>query len=304
MLLVATAALSAVAGWCASSLRTSEPVPPGSETPVEQPPHGAAPALAARPRASATETAELRAEVERLTRRLESIPAERADLEAGGVGDSSGREVAALVEQARRIRARAQALLLTPPESLVSRYAGFLDRADTGLARILRRGAYEHVIEKRGGGAYWSFATRDNDYDRQPDLELQNGQFLSGFYGANWGHLLDLGDVPIEGVGDREGLVPGGLDEKGRAVWSLLWEDAGTGLHGHTNAEWLERASALGVRRGPVPAVAGHSYVLRSFLFGEHDVLVVFRAIDADEHGMTLAWRMLKSWPVESRHRR
>jgi hypothetical protein len=37
---------------------------------------------------------------------------------------------------------------------------------------------------------------------------------------------------------------------------------------------------------------------------GEHDHLVAFQTIAADEHGHTLAWRILKTWPQEDREAR
>ena len=53
-----------------------------------------------------------------------------------------------------------------------------------------------------------------------------------------------------------------------------------------------------------VKAVSGHTYVLRSILEEEHDVLVAFTVLEEDEaHGMTLIWRILKSWEPWEGHR-
>jgi hypothetical protein len=56
---------------------------------------------------------------------------------------------------------------------------------------------------------------------------------------------------------------------------------------------------ARGTQR--VPALLGHTYVLRSTLPGEHDVLVAFRPVLEEADGLTIAWRMLKRFPMPAR---
>jgi hypothetical protein len=185
---------------------------------------------------------------------------------------------------------------------VVERYAALLAREDTGTARLLPRGKYEHVVEKRGGGAYYSFATRDNSYDKEPDLELQNGRYRSGFYGNNWGHVMDLGPITVESVPDGPSVLPPGLAEDLRAKWEFLWKDAGTNERDFSG-EFRSEASRLGVDRNHVPAVAGHTYVVRAILVGEHDHLVAFTPVEQDDYGQTLVWRILKKWKVPSRRR-
>ena len=95
------------------------------------------------------------------------------------------------------------------------------------MARILPRGRFDALIERRGGGAYWSFVKRDNSYDKEPDLELQQGMFMSGFYGGNEGRLLDLGEMPLEDVEADPARAPRVLDEQGRRVWAHFFKARG-----------------------------------------------------------------------------
>lgn len=241
--------------------------------------------------------AELKAEVERLKATLPE-PQVLRDLRLG--------EVQELIHLAGAIRQEVQARLLTPPEHLKSVYAEFLRRPNSGTARILPRGKYVHVVDKREGGAYWSFVTRDNDYDREPDLELQQGKFSSGFSGNDDGWILDLGETDLEQVGASVQAAPPGLEDRQREQWAFLWSDSAfLGAASPSAAsiayEALKKsARELGFVDG-VPAVLGHTYVLRSVRTGEHDILVVFKAVQADDTGMSLVWQILKDWEIPRR---
>lgn len=71
---------------------------------------------------------------------------------------------------------------------------------DAGHARLLQRGRHDGMTTIRGEGAYFSFATRSNSHDDQPDIEWQHERFGTGFQGRNTGAFLDLGDVPLASV--------------------------------------------------------------------------------------------------------
>ena len=206
-------------------------------------------------------------------------------------------QVPDLIDLATKIRQRVEDSLLTPPENIKNRYASLLSRSDAGVGRILPRGKFDHVIEKRGGGAYYSFATRDNSYDKEPDLTLDSGNYSSGFYGGTFGYVLDLGAVSIEAVPDSPSVAPPGLDEKSRAIWEFLWSDAGSTRNAYSE-DFAKRKNALGISHTSAAAQVGHAYVVRAILLGEHDHLVAFAPVDDDEFGLTLVWRILKNWPL------
>lgn len=230
---------------------------------------------------------ELTAEVERLRAPLPNAAIVR-ELSAATVEDLEG--------LARALRLVAGERLLVPAHAWKERHAAFLARPGTGLARILTRGRFDTLVEPRGGGAYWSFVTRSNSYNEEPDLELQAGWFSSGFSGGNDGRLLDLGDVALEDVRGEARSAPPGLGEVEAGRWHLLFTERPAGTR---PSPFL--ADLPGERR--VKAVVGHTYVLRSILEHRHDVLVAFRVLDEDAYGMTLVWHTLARWEVPERTR-
>jgi hypothetical protein len=99
-------------------------------------------------------------------------------------------------------------------------------------------------------------------------------------------------------VPDTPSLLPPGLADEQRARWETLWQDAKTSKEGFSS-EFESAAAKLGMSRGSVAAVIGHTYVVRAILPGEHDHLVAFSAVEQDEFGHTLVWKVLKAWTVE-----
>lgn len=308
MILSAVAASVVTYAFCPRA-----PHPPGgSAPPVEEPAVVAAPLPAPPPTVlqapgrTSPELEQVRGELKDALHRLELAQAEVVRLRdlvgtsGGGGGGVEDAGVGDLVKLSARIRARTQELLLAPPAGVQTRYASLLARAGTGVARILPRGAYEQAIEKRGGGAYYSFATRDNSYDEEPDLELQQGNYSSSFYGGTWGCVLDLGAIALESVPESPAALPTALTEEQRPAWELLWQDAKTSKQGFSD-DFKGAAAKLGLSRNRVPAVVGHTYVVRAILPGEHDHLVAFSPVEQDEFGHTLVWRVLRTWTVERR---
>jgi hypothetical protein len=215
-----------------------------------------------------------------------------------------------LLAELARLRERANDRLLEVPVDLRAKYRAVVESdgssfaTTTGFARILRRFRYAPLVRIRGGGAYYSFLTRSNSYDESPDLGLDRGRFDPRTFGV--GLLLDLGIVPFEELGEvMSGAVPEALSERGRAAFDYLWRVRAVRgeVRGHgrrvLTPEDRDRAAALGFEGRDVPALVGHTYLLRSVLFDDHDHLVVFTVIGEDDAGMSLAWRILKTWPVD-----
>ncbi|MDQ3918472.1 MAG: hypothetical protein M3348_08340, partial [Acidobacteriota bacterium] len=184
---------------------------------------------------------------------------------------------------------------LAPPADDAARYAGFLSQPGTGLVRLLPRDPkdFNGQLSVRGGGAYYSFAHLIHEYNYGSDIGLERGDFLTGFAGAGYGFLLDLGDVPVEGVAleaepvaSLASFEPPVREAEARRIQSQLH---GGYRVGETVYRW----------RG-VPAVAGHTYLLRSVDYRRSDVLVVFRVLRRDEEtgDVILLWRMLKRFPA------
>jgi hypothetical protein len=201
------------------------------------------------------------------------------------------------------MRTVADEKLLRVPARWTSTLGDWTTRVGGGMNRILRRGEFETLITPRGGGAYWSFAKRSNSYDEEPDLELQNERWHSGFYGGNKGWLLDLGEVPIESVEPDPQRPPHRLSEEDQKLWDFLWTERPAD-GGYKERRDIFLRETMNRSRDSVPAVAGHTYLLRSILEEEHDVLVVFRDLERDDHGRTLVWRVLRQWELPVKRRR
>lgn len=192
------------------------------------------------------------------------------------------------------LRAEGERLLLeTFPPDLTARFAGLLAREDAGLARLVeRQSPWTELPGSRGGGAFYSFATRSHDSGDEPDLGLELGSLGAGLAGADTGVVLDLGELGLE-----EALrLPG----EG-AVFDLT---LGTEVDHARPREEVEadlralqaRVMDLGARGAE--AVEGHSYLVRSIVQGRHDLLVALEVAQVDAYGVLIAWQLVRSWPV------
>ncbi len=164
---------------------------------------------------------------------------------------------------------------IEPSPEIKQRYADQVRIPNTGINRILERGKFEGVISQRGGGAYFSFTTRSNDYNQSPDLELQNGSFNSGFAGGDLGIVRMLSGMKLDQ------LTLSDLPSE------LTMEDA-----------FDFAAYELRSRWEPPLAEAGSVYVICSVRWDESDLLAAFEVVDRDSAGATFIWRVLKQFPV------
>ncbi len=170
-------------------------------------------------------------------------------------------------------------------------YATFLGLPNTGMTGIAPRALYDQVLPIRGGGAYFSFANLTHEYGYGSDLELQQGFLSVGFAGYDFGFLTELGNVPIEGVDAGHpalqylnSYVPPTNDAEIRAEQRR----AGTGFTAGTYSY-----------RNRLVARLDTTYGLRSIVYGDSDVLVVFRVVRFDSDGsVMLVWKKLATFPV------
>ncbi len=151
--------------------------------------------------------------------------------------------------------------------------------------RILPRETYDNSFSSiRGGGAYYSFYFRYNDYGHGSDLALEQNYLSTGSSGL--GLMADLGNVPLSEIS---------------AETSALIE-----LVSYQNSKYpeIEKDRALvykGLKLGEttfntrLSPIVGHTYVLRSLVFGYYDVVVGFRILRKDEDGsLIIFWKLLE----------
>jgi hypothetical protein len=178
-------------------------------------------------------------------------------------------------------------LLLVAPPALKDEHSNFLQQTGTGLIRLLPRETYDGKLPIRGGGAYYSFKRKTHEYGYGSDLSLEGGNFMVGFAGADFGFLIDLGDIALTEVNTETGgaqylssFSPPKKESKARIEQRRSQE-------GFTEGGWSYKRS--------VPAQVDHTYIVRSINYRESDVLIAFRVVEIEADGsMCLLWKMLK----------
>lgn len=194
-------------------------------------------------------------------------------------GPSVAREFEALslqdkIELLGELRAELDAELLSVDPELLLEHGALARTEGVRINRLLNRGLFDGVTLVRGGGAYFSFSSLTNDYNQQPDLELQQFRLMSGFAGGDWGHVVRL---------DAAALLEVELDD----------------LPTDLRADEPPPRS----RTRPEEIEVGGVYAVRSIRLGESDLLVVLQILQRDERGVTFAWKMLAEFAVPERRR-
>ena len=92
--------------------------------------------------------------------------------------------------------------------------------------------------------------------------------------------VIDLGELPIERFLDprtaSQGLMKGELDA--------------------FNGYQMEKFRHSSRNQSRVPAVSGHTYLLRSAINGGNETFIVFQVVDTDRLGLTLLFKVVERW--------
>lgn len=219
-----------------------------------------------------------------------------------------------LLEQSRQIKKLIleRRLVVTPEERALAGIPA--DTATSGVVRLLERGRFGELFDlpwMRGGGSYYSFTERVHDYNRRPQISLQQDTFSAGFYGASSAIVIDLGvrrlaDVPASLT------APAWLDPARAFLWSVAHADVDPDNGGLRNLYAEMRNSAFergeidekglsaieALRREYAEVRAGHAYLIRCVSKNEHDLVVAVEVIAASPEQCTIAWRILESRPI------
>ena len=179
-------------------------------------------------------------------------------------------------------------------------FAAFLNQPQTGIIRLLPREMYDGNTKRglaiRGGGAYYSFVLKTHEYGRGSDISLEQGQLSVGFAGADYGMLLNLGDVSLDQVASDHAATRALLDYRPpikeaevRAEHRKLWQ--GIELTGFNFKSRLT-------------AKVSNTYLLRSISIDDSDIAVAFRVVRKDTDGsLILIYKVLKTFPKPTMER-
>ncbi len=166
-----------------------------------------------------------------------------------------------------------------------------LGGADTGIIRLLPRETYDRkLMTMNGGGAYYSFTRSTHEYGQGSDISLESGMLSVGFAGADYGMLLNLGDISLDRVTPDVPAVRALLDytppvkeAKARQEYQNLWQ--GLELSGFT---FKNRLSAR----------VSNTYLLRSISYERSDIATAVRVVRQDTDGsLILVFKVLKRFP-------
>ena len=161
------------------------------------------------------------------------------------------------------------------------------------MIRLLPREVYDKdtTLTIRGGGAYYSFTRKTHAYGYGSDISLEQGFLRVAFAGADYGMLVKLGDVPLEGVNAE---LP-----------TVRFLSAYTAVTDEPQARLEQRRFGSGTKIDGIfysereRAQINTTYLVRSINYSESDVLVAFRVLRKDSDGsLIIAWRMLREFPV------
>lgn len=182
----------------------------------------------------------------------------------------------------------------------------FLKQKNTGLIRLL---PYQRANEKiiRGGGSYYSFHYLSHEYGSGSDLQLVRPLILTpgyvpakgfenrlemlavGFAGADYGMLTNLGDVLLDEITLKDP----------RARYLAEYEPPVSDPQARCEFVRFSSGETIDGRlyKRTLPVEAGATYLLRSIVYNESDVLVAFRLLRQDEDGsVIIAWKLLKDF--------
>ena len=189
--------------------------------------------------------------------------------------------------------------LLAPEKSDLNGFDDFLKQPDTGIMRIFPRrnsAILDGIIN--GGGSYYSFATRTNEYGYGSDLEYKAGdnKFAVGFAGVDYGFMASLGNLDIRVLDLSQKAILAALSHRppnGQPEPAWRAEQHATyPLHGRTiNGVIFDT---------PVEAVVGQTYILRSIVEGTSDVAVVFQVLrkDSVDGSLIIAWKIVQRFEI------
>jgi hypothetical protein len=188
--------------------------------------------------------------------------------------------------------------LLAPSAQDRLAYESFLREPNTGLIRLMPRESYDWAVYPakqripiRGGGAYYSFANLTHAYGYGNDIALERNILSVGFAGADYGILTNLGDLPLAGIN---------LDDPS-ARFMAQYKAPRAEPAARSEARRFQAGVTIegALHRTRVPVQVGATYLLRSVVYRESDVLVAFRVSRQDSDGsVIILWKLLKKYRV------
>jgi len=156
------------------------------------------------------------------------------------------------------------------------------------VIRLLPRERYDHKLTIQGGGSYYSFTTGSHDYQKIAQIGLEQNNLKVGFAGANYGFINDLGEMSLAdvtketvGVSFLVNYRPPTDEPSVRIEQRKAWNYEVDGIS----------------YKSRIPAIVGHSYVLRAISFDDADILVALKVHRKDTDGsLIIFWKNIENF--------
>lgn len=141
------------------------------------------------------------------------------------------------------------------------------------------------ITTPREGGSYYSFTTGSNDYQKIAQIGLEQKHLKTGFAGANYGLMADIGDVPLSNV----------TSETPEMTFLLRYRAPGNILDARKEQRNAGNYKIDGLAfKDYIPAIVGHTYVLRAIFYGDADIAVALRIERIDSDGsIIIFWKKM-----------
>jgi hypothetical protein len=205
--------------------------------------------------------------------------------------------------------------LLEIPKDASRQLDSLNSRVPIGLVRIQPRLPDPVEFAKReaamiGSGSYYSFISQKHEYGSDSNIELEPALFKTGFAGADYGFFMYNGQGSLdEIVSIDRNAPPARLDEAHLSAWKYFWDYRPPSDIKKIRDE--QKKSQRGFTAGKVTLLDqvavnnGGSYLLRSILIKQSDILVAFYVLNTLSDGSAVfAWRTLKVFdaPIATGH--
>lgn len=154
--------------------------------------------------------------------------------------------------------------------------------------RLMPREKYEKILSIRGGGSYYSFVRKNQEYGYGSDIGLEQGNLKVGFAGADYGFIYDLGEVSLSEVNKNTN----------EAFFLVSYKPPVNEPEIRSEARKAFDYDYNGLKyRSHVPSAVGHTYLLRSISLGDSDVLVAFTVHRKDTDGsLIIFWKTIENF--------
>ena len=186
---------------------------------------------------------------------------------------------------------------LQPSDADRAEWAELLKEPNTGLIRLLPREKFDSDTYKdnkktltiRGGGAYYSFTRLTHEYGQGSDIELDSNNLSVGFAGADYGMIMNIGDISLQEVS---------IDNSSASLLARYEPPTREPEVRVEQRKFMTGTMLDGLPvKNRVPCETNSTYLLRSISFDRSDVLVALRVSRRDSDGsIIIAWKLLHKY--------